>query len=138
MPDNFTLEEKLADLKALLTEILEHVRPKRAEPRATSVPAHTDEQWLDSLQTDPAFSHVPNVKQEYAKAQIWAKTNKRQCTRKFFVNWLNRIDRQMAAPVKPDLPPVMTKVTPTLPKGEPPPPEVAKKLGELLGKDWSM
>ena len=33
-----------------------------------------------------------NVDREWAKAKAWCGVNKRQCTRQFFVKWLNRID----------------------------------------------
>jgi hypothetical protein len=31
-----------------------------------------------------------NVHHELEKAQLWANNKRRQCTRRFFINWLNR------------------------------------------------
>lgn len=52
-------------------------------------PQLTDEEWLESLKTNPAYQRI-EVLDEYARAQVWADANNRQCTRRFFVNWLNR------------------------------------------------
>lgn len=52
-------------------------------------PKLSDEEWLESLITNPAYKNIA-VRIEYARAQVWATTNNRQCTRRFFVNWLNR------------------------------------------------
>ncbi len=63
-------------------------KEKEEEKKATTA-AVSDDQWLDSLQSNPAYKLL-QVRTEYARAQVWAETNKRQCTRRFFVNWLNR------------------------------------------------
>lgn len=47
---------------------------------------------LDDLIQDPAYSHV-DVSVEFQKAQRWCALNHRKLTPRFFVNWLNRIDR---------------------------------------------
>ena len=47
----------------------------------------TDDEWLDSLEQEPALQGVA-IRTELAKAQFWCKNNSRQCTRKFFENWL--------------------------------------------------
>lgn len=49
----------------------------------------TDVEWIQSLKTNPAYKRI-DVDTEVAKARIWAETNRRQCTRRFVVNWLNR------------------------------------------------
>lgn len=50
-----------------------------------------DGPWLDGLTRDPAYIGI-NVLKEFAKAQRWANTNHRAFTKKFVVNWLNRIE----------------------------------------------
>lgn len=52
-------------------------------------PAQTDEEWLAGLQTVLAYEHL-NVAAEYSRAKVWCQSNNRQCTRRFFTNWLNR------------------------------------------------
>jgi len=47
------------------------------------------ESWLAELQADAAYRQL-SVALELAKARRWCEANKRQCTRRFFVNWLNR------------------------------------------------
>lgn len=53
------------------------------------VAAQSDDEWLRGLQTILAYEHL-NVAAEYSRAKVWCETNRRQCTRKFFTNWLNR------------------------------------------------
>ena len=45
--------------------------------------------WLD--ENRDKFKGI-NIDRELDKAKAWCATNKRQCTRQFFVKWLNRID----------------------------------------------
>jgi hypothetical protein len=65
-------------------------KKKEEEKKATTTARETDDQWLDSLSQNPAYIGL-GVRTEYAKAQTWADTNGRQCSRRFFVNWLNRV-----------------------------------------------
>lgn len=51
-----------------------------------------DEQWVQSLRTNAAYAGL-NIDHQLAKAQAWASTNRRQCSRKFFINWLNRAEQ---------------------------------------------
>jgi hypothetical protein len=46
-------------------------------------------EWLSDLGRDLAYKEL-NVEHELSKAQRWCDENSRQCTRRFFVNWLNR------------------------------------------------
>lgn len=63
--------------------------PSSSASRSTTTTRLTDEAWLESLGASPAYEGIP-VLLEFEKAQIWATTNNRQCTRRFFVNWLNK------------------------------------------------
>lgn len=56
----------------------------------------SDDEWLDKLRNDPTYSHV-DIDTEYGKAQNWCEERRRQCTRRFFINWLNRIEKPMNA-----------------------------------------
>lgn len=48
-----------------------------------------DDKWLDSLQSSEAYKHL-KVRVELGKAHVWCEVNHRQCTKRFFTNWLNR------------------------------------------------
>lgn len=50
-------------------------------------PKISDEEWLESLRSTYPLLDVFG---EYARAEVWAAANNRHCTRRFFVNWLNR------------------------------------------------
>lgn len=68
-------------------ETTTNVVVKKATTPATKM---TDSEWLESLKNNPVFAHV-NVGAEFEKATLWGSVNNRTCTRRFFVNWLNRI-----------------------------------------------
>lgn len=51
--------------------------------------AETDEDWIAGLEKQDCYQPV-NIKTELGKAKVWCGENHRRCTRKFFVNWLNR------------------------------------------------
>ena len=55
----------------------------------TATPKLTDDEWLQTLADNPAYKQI-SVEIEYERAKVWAAANNRQCTRRFFVNWLNR------------------------------------------------
>lgn len=46
--------------------------------------------WIGSLSSDPAYDFI-DVRREAAKAARWCGENRRHFTKRFFVNWLNRI-----------------------------------------------
>lgn len=49
---------------------------------------------IEMLKTKPAYSHI-DVDREFGKAQTWCEANRKECTPRFFVNWLNRIDKPL-------------------------------------------
>lgn len=51
----------------------------------------SNEEFLEDLKTDPTYTHV-NIDRELGKAENWCSTHNRQCTQRFFVGWINRID----------------------------------------------
>jgi hypothetical protein len=69
----------------------EPVEPIRAAKAAPT----SDAQWLDGLCDDPAYDGI-NVRLEHAKAHRWCLENRKQLSRRRFINWLNRCDRAMA------------------------------------------
>lgn len=61
----------------------------KAAPTTTRKPKLTDAEWLESLKSKEAYKGL-NVAAEYEKAQVWAEAHNRECTRRFFVGWINR------------------------------------------------
>jgi hypothetical protein len=49
----------------------------------------TDEKWIADLEKQDCYRPI-EIRTELGKAQVWCRENHRRCTRKFFVNWLNR------------------------------------------------
>ena len=57
-------------------------------------PKQTESEWLDGLNKSEAYADI-NVHKEFSKMVQWCRTNRKQATRKRFINWLNRIDTPM-------------------------------------------
>ena len=56
----------------------------------------TDDEFLDELRKSPAYMHV-NFTVEFAKMDVWLLGKPgRQKTRKFILNWLNKIEAPMS------------------------------------------
>ncbi len=52
----------------------------------------TDEEWLNGLKKNPVYSGI-NIDRELGKMQVWLSLRPgRKMTRRFIVNWLNKID----------------------------------------------
>lgn len=64
-------------------------------------PKRSTEEFLAWLKTNEAYSHI-DIAREFGKAMTWCEVNNRQCTERFFVNWLNRIERPLAPLRRPD------------------------------------
>lgn len=62
---------------------------------APAAPKLSDEAWLQTLQNDTAFAGI-DVAREFAKCARWCAENKKQNTRRRFVNWLNRCDKPIS------------------------------------------
>jgi hypothetical protein len=54
----------------------------------------SDEDWLKELATNPAYDGL-DVAREFSKMQAWCAANRKQATRRRFVNWLNRADKPL-------------------------------------------
>lgn len=68
-------------------------RPAKRAAKAAPTP---DLEWLAGLSVDPAYLGI-DVGHQHAKAVRWCSENRKHITRRFFINWLNRCDRPMAA-----------------------------------------
>jgi hypothetical protein len=72
--------------------------PKKLKREPKAQP--DDAAWLTSLAADPTYKGI-DVAQEHGKMARWCEANRKQPTRKRFVNWLNRCDRPMAGSASP-------------------------------------
>ncbi len=70
---------------------------------AATKPKLTDDEWLDTLASTEVYKGI-DVRREFGKASLWCDTNSRQCTRKFFINWLNRATPMSATAMSTSLP----------------------------------
>lgn len=56
----------------------------------------TDEEWLQSLRSNPAYSHI-DLDVELGKMDAWISLHpSRRKTRRFILNWLSKIERPLA------------------------------------------
>lgn len=56
----------------------------------------TDLEFVDFLKGQPAYGGI-DVTREISKMHVWANVNRRTVTRKFTMNWLNKIDKPLQA-----------------------------------------
>ena len=68
----------------------------RAKPRSARSPVLADDEWLDSLQKNPAYSMF-DVRLLYLRMVEWCKARQKQPSRRRFINWLNTQDKPMTA-----------------------------------------
>jgi hypothetical protein len=57
-----------------------------------------EEITLESIKANPMYSHI-NIDSEFARARQWIllKGSGRKLTPRFFINWLNRIEKPLEA-----------------------------------------
>jgi hypothetical protein len=68
---------------------------KKVEKDVAEVSATADKEWIDELAKNPAYTGI-NIEVELGKMQAWCAANKRQPSRRRFVNWLNRAEKPIA------------------------------------------
>lgn len=61
---------------------------------ASHSPQQPDDAWLSSLETDKTYTGI-SIRTEFGKMQRWCEANRKQPSRKRFVNWLNRVEKPM-------------------------------------------
>ncbi len=65
-----------------------------------NTPKLSDSEFIESLKTDPIYSHI-DFDYEFSKMDKWLGLNPgRKKTRRFMVNWLNKIERPVKLPEK--------------------------------------
>ena len=57
-------------------------------------PKLTDEEWFAYLSSNPAYEGI-NISVQKGKCEAWCITNRREFTRKTFINWLNRAEKPL-------------------------------------------
>jgi hypothetical protein len=72
----------------------EQEEEKKADKPLSRAPKKSNDEFLADLKAKPVYSHI-DIDSELSKATTWAAANNRQVTQKFFVNWINRIDKPM-------------------------------------------
>ena len=60
----------------------------------------TDSEWLAGLKVDPAWTGI-DIHREFARMRAWCDENRKQPTRRRFLNWLLRCDRPISATSTP-------------------------------------
>jgi len=98
---------------------------------ASASASASEEEWIKDLSTDKAYQGI-DVPREYSKAVRWFKERKRSCTRRAFINWLNRSDRSMNGEVKKPAP-IGDAYKPLPPKREPAEEEI--KRAKQIARD---
>lgn len=78
--------------------VKKEVEEKSAKESRTAAKVD-DSQWLEGLKNDPAYTGL-DVAREFAKMARWCEVNRKQPSRKRFVNWLNRAENPMSAQSK--------------------------------------
>ena len=66
----------------------------RSKSDTSSLLFSYDSDLMQSLRSNPAYAGI-DIDREHGKAEAWCAVNHRICSRKFFVNWLNKVDRPM-------------------------------------------
>lgn len=104
--DTDTLPESVA-----LSSSIKH--KQKAVTKEKQAPLRlSDSEWLDTLQSNPAYQHV-DIAYELDKMEAWLtlpKNKARKKTKQFILNWLNKIDRPVnAGETQPPVPEPVSK-----------------------------
>lgn len=81
----------MGDVVAVVRAQLAIEFPKGKATSTAKASTATDEEWIASLEALEIYRYI-DVRRELGKAQVWAGANKRQMSRRRFVNWLNKAD----------------------------------------------
>jgi hypothetical protein len=80
---------------------------KRVVAAGKPPPAPADDSsYLEELKRNPAYQGI-DIDRERGKAEAWCAANRRVCSRRFFVNWLNKCEQPLGTTGKPkrEIPP---------------------------------
>jgi len=77
-------------------------RAGKPAPTAKAKPM-SDDEWLAKLSADPAYAGI-DVPMQHHKMRNWCDVNRKEPTRRRFVNWLNRCDKPMGGKIAASAP----------------------------------
>jgi len=83
-----------ADADAKKRQLGESASPSAPAPKKKEYP--TDEEWLRSLQADPAYVGI-SIATEFSKMSRWCEVNRKAPSRRRFINWINRVEKPLTA-----------------------------------------
>lgn len=69
--------------------------PSTLGKRSAEASPASDSEWRKSLASNAAYEGI-DVEREFAKMGAWCQLNRKQPSRRRFLNWLNRAERPMA------------------------------------------
>lgn len=72
----------------------------RGKPRSARSPVLPDEEWLDAMQKNPAYSML-NVRMLYHRMLAWCEERGKVPSRRRLINWMNNEDKPMTAKSSP-------------------------------------
>lgn len=64
-------------------------KKEKKKGAAAAMSLQSDEDFIKDLKAARAYRGL-DIDQELERAQVWCRANRRTCTQRFFVNWLNR------------------------------------------------
>jgi hypothetical protein len=85
------LVEKLGELEVRVNQLeigVANLDLKKRQAAVKKAQSAVDGDWIDGLYVNPAYKGI-DIMVELGKAQAWCEANRRQCNRRFFINWLN-------------------------------------------------
>jgi hypothetical protein len=91
-----TSPETEADTETEPEQSRAETEASRVKPRSVRAPVLPDDEFLDGLQKNPAYSML-NVRHCYQRMMSWCQVNNKQPSRRRFINWLHREDKPMTA-----------------------------------------
>jgi uncharacterized protein YdaU (DUF1376 family) len=96
-----TLQSSSSSLSSELPETVSNTlgqTDRSAKAAPASKRAQTDDEWLAKLSADPAYAGI-DVQMQHHKMRNWCDVNRKEPTRRRFVNWLNRCDKPLGGKI---------------------------------------
>lgn len=93
----------------------------------------SDEDWIKGLEANIAYQGI-NIRVEFGKMVAWCGVQRKQPSRRRFINWLNRVDRPMNGLSRPT--PLKSTPAPAL-KGIEQNPETLKRMAAMTAEQRS-
>jgi uncharacterized protein YdaU (DUF1376 family) len=100
-----TLQSSSSSSSSELLETVSKTLGERAGKPAPTAKAKpmSDDEWLAKLSADPAYAGI-DVPMQHHKMRNWCDVNRKEPTRRRFVNWLNRCDKPMGGKIAASAP----------------------------------